>query len=537
MIKILIRARFGAMLAAMTPKRKNKNAAQKSGKGTLILMLVLYLYLFGVFAMMFFSAFLGLSVLFLSTDNAWMYFSMFVILSFAMMFIGSVFMTKAEIFEAKDNEMLLAMPIRPRDILASRMLGLLLLNFVMEAVVAAPCALVWALFGGGSVLSWIAFLLTVLALPFFGLAVSCLIAWVISLITAKLPKSPLLPVVLFLAFFFGYFYLISNMETYLAAFAEKGDQIASSMQAIAPLYWFGAGIANANFWQLAISLLIYLVPFVLACYVLSRTLIKILTAKKGARYKKKALEAVTSTGSASRALLKRELARLLSSTTYILNSGVSAVFLPIAAIAAVVKRDSILAIFSEIGLKRIEDLLCLGLVAGFCLIASMVMFTSASVSLEGKQLWVIRSLPVSSADILRAKLKVQYVIMVPLCAIFGLVVAIAYAPALPIALMLVTVPGLYCVWCANVGLICNLCHPVLDWINEAQAVKQGTAVLLTMLFSTLPVFILAVIGGLLAIFSYWLTLIFVLGAVILGIVLTYRYLMRGGVARWDSLCN
>ncbi|MBR3894463.1 MAG: hypothetical protein IKJ35_04880 [Clostridia bacterium] len=537
MIKILIRARFGAMLASMIPKRKNKDSAKKSGKGTLVLMLLVYLYLFFVFGMLFFSAFLGLSMFYLPTGNAWMYFSMFVILSFAMMFIGSVFMAKSEIFEAKDNEMLLSMPIRPRDILASRMLGILLLNYVMEALVAIPCAVVWILFGGGSILSWIAFLLTVLALPFFGLAVTCLIAWVISLITSRLPKSPLLPVALFLIFFFGYFYLISNMETYLERFAAQGDQIAHSLQSIAPLYWVGAGIANANLWQLGLSLLIYLLPFVLTYYVLSRTLIKILTTKRGVHYKKTDISASVVAGGMKNALLKRELSRLLSSITYLLNSGISALFLPIAAIAAVIKRGDILAIFNESGLTGMENVICLVMVVGLTLIASMVLFTSASVSLEGKHLWVIRSLPVSSADILRAKLKLHYVIMVPTCMIFGLVVAIAYAPALPIAVMLVTLPALYCVWCANIGLICNLCHPVLDWINEAQVVKQGTAVMLTMLFSTLPVFVLAFLGGVLALISYWLSLIFLLGVMILGIVLSYRYLMHGGVARWDSLVN
>jgi len=537
MIKILIRARFGAMLASMIPKRSSKDSAQKRGTWTVVLMLLVYLYLFGVFGMMFFSAFLGLSVLYLPTGNAWMYFSMFVILSFAMMFIGSVFMAKAEIFEAKDNEMLLSMPIRPRDILASRMLGILLLNYVMEAVVAIPCAAAWIISGGGQLLSWVAFLLTVLALPFFGLAVSCLIAWVISLITSRLPKSPLLPLALFLIFFFGYFYLISNLGTYLETFAAQGNQIAQSMQAIAPLYWFGAGIANASLWQLGISLLIYLLPFVLTYYVLSRTLVNILTTKRGVRYKKSDVSSVSSVGSVKKALLKREFARLLSSATYLLNSGISAVFLPIAAIAAVMKRGEILAVFAQLGMTEAEDFICLIMTASFALIASMALFTSASVSLEGKNLWVIRSMPVSGADVLRAKLGMHCLIMVPLCVILGLVIAVAYLPSLPVALMLVTVPGLYCVWCANVGLICNLCHPVLDWINEAQVVKQGTAVMLTMLFSTLPVLVLVVSGVFLSLISYWLALVFVVGLLVLGIVLTYRYLMGGGVARWNAIVD
>ena len=54
MIKILVKARFAAMLAALTPKRKNGDPAKKAGKGMLALMIFLYLYLGGVFMMMFF---------------------------------------------------------------------------------------------------------------------------------------------------------------------------------------------------------------------------------------------------------------------------------------------------------------------------------------------------------------------------------------------------------------------------------------------------------------------------------------------------
>ena len=535
MIKILVRARFAAMLAALTPKKKNQDPNKKPGKGMLVLMLVLYLYLGFIFMMLFFSAFFGISQIYLPSNMGWMYFSMFVILSFAMMFIGSVFTAKSQIFEAKDNDLLLAMPIRPRDILASRMLVLLLLNYLMEAVVAVPAAIVWMLFGNGQFLTWLGFLLTVLALPFFGLAISCLFAWVISMITAKLPKSSFVTVAAFLLFFFAYFYLISNAEQYLTLFAENGDAIASSLGGILPLYWFGAGIADGNLWQLAVSLLIYILPFALTYYLLSRSFIRLLTTKKGSRHKVAEKASVVRAGNAQKALLKRELARLCSSSAYMLNCGLSIPLLLIVAVAAVVKRDTILSVFSEIGWNGINNILCCCFVLALCFLNSMALFTAPSVSLEGKTLWLIRSLPVSSADILRAKLKMHIVITAPVNLICGIVLAIAYTPSIPVILLLLIAPPLYCVWIANIGLICNLCHPVTDWINEAQVVKQGAAILLTMLFSTLPVFVLAAIGVVLAIFSYWLTLLFVCALIMLGVVLTYRYLMRGGVARWEGI--
>ena len=358
MIKVLVKARFAAMLAAMTPKKKNADPTKPQGKGMLILMALLYLYLGGVFMMMFFSAFFGISQIYLPTGNAWMYFSVFVILSFAMIFIGSVFTAKAQLFEAQDNELLLAMPIRPRDILASRMLMLLLINFLMEAVVAIPAAIVWLIFGSQSVTLWVGFILTILALPFFGLAVSCLFAWLISLLTARLPKSSFFTVGAFLIFFFAYFYLISNMDQYLTMFAENGHQIASSLAAILPIYWFGAGISDGNLWQLSISLAIYVLPFILTYFLISRSFIRLLTTKKGGRHKKIELaEKNVRTSTVQNALLKRELLRLTSSATYMLNSGISVPMLLIAVGAIIFKRNDVLAVFESFGIGNVKDIL------------------------------------------------------------------------------------------------------------------------------------------------------------------------------------
>ena len=76
---------------------------------------------------------------------------------------------------------------------------------------------------------------------------------------------------------------------------------------------------------------------------------------------------------------------------------------------------------------------------------------------------------------------------------------------------------------------------MLDWINEVQPVKQGMGVLFGMLFSTLSLLVLGGVGILLGMISLWLALVATLAILIVGIVLTYSYLMRGGVRRWENL--
>ena len=57
--------------------------------------------------------------------------------------MGSVFTAQTQLYNARDNEMLLAMPIPSAAILGSRMIMLLLLNYFYEAIVAIPAIAVW----------------------------------------------------------------------------------------------------------------------------------------------------------------------------------------------------------------------------------------------------------------------------------------------------------------------------------------------------------------------------------------------------------
>ncbi len=540
MIKLLMRVRLSALFhISFAPGKKKKDgeaSPKKISPAKVVLFAILYAYLVLVFFGLFSMAFFGLSMLYFGTSNEWVYFSMFVILSFAVLFLGSVFTAKSEIFEAKDNEILLTMPIRPRDILASRMLTLLVVNFAFESVVALPAAGVWVLLGSPTLLGGVAFLFTFLSLPFFGLAISCLFAWLISIITSKMPKKTFATVFFSLLFFVLYFYFVSNAESWVIMIGENGAVIAEAIGGILPLYWVGSSIAGGgNLLHLLFSLLIYLLPFVAVYAILAKSFIKIVTAKAGTGAKKAVGKAEFRASTLQNALLKREFSRLLSSATYLLNNGLSIPFAIIIAVVAAVQKNNLLVNFEAIPIPDLGSMLCALFAGGLCFLCSMGCFTASSISLEGKTLWLLRSLPVSGADVLRAKLKMSIWLTAPTNMLAGLILAVAYRPDPAVWLLLLTVPALFSVFSANLGLICNLCHPVFDWINEAQAVKQGVSMLLTMLFTSLSALVLLGVGAVLAIFSYWLTLVGTLALLALGIWLTYRYLMQGGARRWDAL--
>ena len=475
MLKPLLSVRVAALLAGFSGRNRQQ---RKQTRGRAALMGLLMVYCAACFLILFYSSFSQLAAAFFPSGLGWLYFAMLAVMAFALMFVGSVFTAKSQLFEAKDNELLLAMPVKPGDILLSRMASLLLLNLVFELVVALPAALAWVQYGAPSAFGVVAFALLLLALPMFAAAISCLFAWLLSLLTSRMRSTTAVTMVLSVAFMLLYMVGCFRLNSYVAQLAASGTQIAGSLRAVLPLYWLGMCVADGQVWQLAVTLVWLLAPFALAYVLLSRGFIRIVTTKRGSvriRYEKKRMQAA----SADTALYRRELARLTSSAGYMLNAGLGLVFELALAVLLVVKRQSVAELLNQMAFLR-QAAAPAALLVGM-MMSGMVFFTAASVSLEGAGYWIVRAMPVQTRQVLRAKQRLS----ASLCLLPGLLltasmIAVLQLPAAAAAL-LAACQFLFILLAGNVGLMEDLRHANLHWVNETQAVKQGMGSLLTML--------------------------------------------------------
>ena len=530
MLKTLLRIRMAALLAAFTGQsRKRKSQTKGKAVGYAFLML----YCFCAFVFLFYASFSQLAAAFFPAGLGWLYFAMFAIMAFALMFIGSVFTAKSQLFEAKDNELLLSMPVPPGMILLSRMAALLAMNFVLELVVALPVFVSWLQYGETSGTGITAFVVIVLALPLFSLAVSCLFAWLVSLVTSHMRNTTAVTMVISVVFMLAYFLFCFRMNSYVTQLAANGAAIAGALGSAAPLVWLGRAAADGSLADLGLTLLWTVLPFVLAYVLLNRSFIRIVTTRRGqvkVRYEKKAMRA----SSQDAALYRRELARLTSSSGYMLNAGLGLVFELVLAVLAVVKRRELAA------LSAIPDLRAAAapilLLAGM-MISGMVFFTASSVSLEGKSYWIVRSMPVETKKILQAKLNLSNSLAVAPALVMMLAAALVLRVSAAETALLLACQLMFVLLTANVGLVEDLRHCNLDWINETQAAKQGAGVLLSMLLGfgfvvavgALYFFLLAVLMPVTAALGLILALMAILYA------LTARWLMTRGVKRFETL--
>lgn len=530
MLKVLLRVRMAALASMFTGAARGKKA---QSKGKLIGFAFLMLYCFGALGFMFWHYFSVLGQSFGALGLNGIFFSMTGLCTFSLMFAGSVFFAKAQLYEAKDNELLLSMPVRPGDILLSRLCMLMVVNlaFGLPAVVPAAIIGVKYMAPGGAGLA--AFVLLFALLPFFALAVSALAGWALSILTARVKHKSIVATVLCVVLILGYSWFMARLNTTVMDIASHADDFAAALGAVAPVYWFGAAIADGNMGHMLAVTALFIAVSALTYMLLSSTFIRTATSNRGFS-KNRYVERRTKTASADAALLRRELARFSSSSAYIVNAGLGLIFLLIAAAALLIKRSAVLELIAAV--PQLRPFIAPLLILALCFLSAMNLISAPSVSMEGQNLWIVRSLPVDAFQVLRAKLRVHLLLGLPPVLTAGLVCLCVFKLTAGQAVLLLALPTAMTVFVGLLGLAENLRHPNLDWANEAQAVKTGLGLLYTMLISwavlALTVLVVHLTGEL---SSYSTAAWGLLGLLTLASLLLLRWLRSGGAERFRRL--
>ena len=473
-LKALMKVRLASFKQLYLGKSKTKNGKERNKALILALLLVYVTFTFGF---MFVGNFSMMAEAFHTQGLDWVYFAVWALLDFAVMFVGTVFTAKTQLYEAKDNDLLLAMPIRPRDILISRLFMILVMNTFINLIVSGAAGIMWIVRYPVSPAGVIAFLLICLTLPLFSLAMSALFGFLISLATRRVRNKSVITTVFSLVFLAAYMYVINKSTAWIQSLSYSGGYVAQALRPVFLLRWIGTAVAAGDIKSLALTLVCLLVPFALAILILDRTFFKNVTTVR-ATAKKEYKEQAYGGGKVSVSLFKKEAIRFVSSSGYMLNAGFGTVMEIAAGVMVLVKRDQLTSFFGS-GVVPPEYLFPL-LITGLCLMAAMTDISAPSVSLEGKSLWILRAAPLEPADVLRAKLKFHCAVSGVATVIAGALVCIAlkatpvqWALAMALPLLFVAFEGL-------LGLLCNLKYPVLEWENENQAVKTGMAVFIAM---------------------------------------------------------
>ncbi len=475
MIKTLVKKQILQIFYWVFADRKTGKV--RSGK-KLLGFVVLYAFLFGYLGLMFYYLADFLCEPFVVSGLGWFYFTFMGLLGVVVGVFGSVFSTYASLYKPKDNDFLLSMPIKPSAILISRLIGVYLTGLLYELIAMVPAVIVWYIYAKPNVLGIIFTALIPVILSLLVLALSCILGFVVALISSRLKNKNVVIMVASLGFIALYYYGYSKIYNLLQELITNPQILDDGVKNILyPFYKMGLAASGE-----VVSMLIFtsIVVGILAvvCFVMSRSFIKVATINNGdvKRVYKGNRE---KSGNIKTALFKKELRRFLGSPTYMLNCGIGCVMTLVVAVFVAIKQDMINEILSLFAFENKEAawLITAAALAG---LGSTNNISAPSVSLEGKHLWIIKMLPVPAKEVLYAKLKLHLAIALLPILVMSVTVSVITKMSFVFATLTILLAVVMTFFIAVLGLVLNVKFPNFDWHNETVPVKQSASVTLTL---------------------------------------------------------
>ena len=523
MIKLLVKNRLRSFLGSVIGKGRG-GTVKKASVGKIIGFSLLYLYV--VAAFLFFSATMAISLgsVLIPMNASWLYFAIFMLASVTIIFIFSIFETKSELFECKDNDLLLSMPIKPHSIVASRTFVVLLYNYIEEAIIMLPCIVVYAVIAK-DIIGVIGAILVSLFLPLVATALASAVGYAVARISKRIGKNSFVTVAISVAFLIAYFFGYTElMESIEGLVTNTGIVFLPSDMPI--IYHIGAAALLKPLNTLAV-IAVCIGSAAVAYYFISRNYINVITDNRGAKraeYKGKMIKSK----SALSALTRKEFGRFISSANYMLNAGLGLVFEIIIAIVAIANKSKISELITSIsamGITSPESFIAPVIAAGIVLLSSMNMISVSAMSLEGKNLWILKTIPVRDKDVLLSKVLPQIILSLPTTFIASILLLITFNAPVKFWVFFILTPLVANICFALFGLIINIAFPKFNFENEVQVIKQSLATFIVMLsqmvlglLATAFSFILA-IKGLYMLAAVLTLLFFIVLTVISAIIL------------------
>ena len=460
---------------------------QKSGKGyskaKTLGFICLFVFLILILMAMFFGMGISISGPLVSMGLGWFYFAIMGIMALALGVFGDVFNTYAMLYKAKDNELLLTLPIPSSKILISRMVVVFLLGLLYECIVFIPGIISFWLGGGNNYCNVPSAIISqILILLFLGLfitSLTCFLGWLVALASNKMQHKNIAVIIFSVIFFGAYYFFCMRLSDFINSLILNAEAFSNNVKsAFYPAFAFGmAGVGNLM--DTLIFVAFSVVTFAIAVYILSISFRKIITTNKGSvKVKYKGYTGKKS--SQYFAIWKMEGKRFVSIPTYTLNAGLGIIIMPALLILLLFKKSTLAPLIEMVGTTEYAPLIPMVCATMMACIVSMDCGTAPSMSLEGKSIWILQSSPVDPKTVMRGKIDFHFflnVIPAFILAFFGSLI-LGFGALDTLLIVVYTVAFTYLI--SAFGMMMGTIRANVNWTNPVVPIKQSMAVMITL---------------------------------------------------------
>ena len=412
------------------------------------------------------------------------------IMSFALVLFFITYESQNYFFKTKDFDLLASLPLKNSEIAIAKYTSVLLSAYIYASFIMLPSIVVYFSYVQ---FSFAQLLLQLLAFLFFSLvpmAIGTLLGLFISFLTSKLKHSNIISIILFLLLFVAYFVMFFYMNSFTSQIVASGEQLFDSMQYYLPsIVWYFKGFVQGDALNIVLFILLNILLTAIVITMLSLLYKKInyaLIKRKLPRYKK----VYTFTPKKSiPTFLTLEAKRFFSVPVYVLNACFS-LLLMIA--MPIILKFSLQPFFeiTEDSVAGVSSILNI-LIFLNAMFTGMSNTTYASISIEGKQINTLKSLPIAPNKIYFSKILFNCILVLPFIVISGIISIALFWEYLNIftIFMLFIIPTLSLLSLSTLGLILNLYMPKFDYDNINQIVKQSLCLIIIIVVDMVLAFV------------------------------------------------
>ncbi|MDL2295669.1 hypothetical protein LJC18_02550 [Lachnospiraceae bacterium OttesenSCG-928-E19] len=392
----------------------------------------------------------------------------------------NLFNVSGVMFAYGDYDMLMSFPIKTSTVILSKFLSLYLPSVFCSLSYMIPIGMKYCNYKGQSPASYIYWIVGGILVPLVPVTLAVVLGAIIIWITSKSIHKNILNSVLSLVI--GWMFIpIFNLSGTKGTHNVQNGAVGLLESFYSPAILFNKAM-EAN------SILLFLL-FVFLSVAWCVFFLKILGV-----YYKRLNTGITTFGrhgdyevseikakNPIKALVKKEVQRFLNCPPYTMNTLLWLIIALAGSIAfCVIGETKIMALSKIPEFGRIIGQvtpLVLATILGLCNTTSM------SLSLEGKNLWILESLPLSSKTIFTSKILFNLILQIPVGFICSLLLAFSIKMDLFTMIMLFVMPMVYSFTNTVVGMYFNIKYPHFQWVSEMEVIRGSLSNILTKMFT------------------------------------------------------
>ena len=463
--------------ACMSSDMQLFRVKSKNGKNNGLLPIILAIFFAGYMFM------ISDSMLDNMQGAEFVFISLIVILTAFLTLVEGIYKSGNLLFNCKDDSLLLSLPISRRTVLFIRIFKFYTFELLYNSLYLVPAIVAYAIHVEVGMTYFIVSFLMIFLLPIIPIVLSCIIGFITTGLSSRFKFKNAAQIILSMALLLGVLYVSMNLDSVLKALTKN----AKSINDLITMLYYPAGvyvkaITKFNLVELLIFILVNIALLVAMIFVLSKVYFKI-----NSRLKKVEKKAHSSSGklvyksnSQTVSLIKKELRKFFKTPVFITNAGFGLVLFIIICLVATFKMDLIIGfainnlpeILTQEDAINVMPAIALAIILFGTLTTSI---TSSLISLEGKNINILKSLPIDPRRIIMSKVYASLVIMLPAIIIGTLILIIKFQISIIDALLLIAIAIVLSLISCIIGIIINLKYPKLDAENDTEVVKQSTS--------------------------------------------------------------